>query len=128
MRDGSVGELMAVALLVAACTGGGVTEGPPPDPELVEAGATLYAAHCAECHGDDLRGTKRGPSHLSQVYEPDHHGDGAFLVAVQRGVRAHHWRFGDMPAVEGLDVADVEAIVAFVRERQRVEGFEPYPP
>jgi hypothetical protein len=31
-------------------------------------------------------------------------------------------------ACEGLTSEDVEAIVAFVREQQRVGGFEPYPP
>jgi hypothetical protein len=33
-----------------------------------------------------------------------------------------------MPPVEGLSAEDVEAIVGFVRERQRIQGFEPYPP
>jgi hypothetical protein len=32
-----------------------------------------------------------------------------------------------MPPVEGLTVQDVEAIVAFVRQTQQTEGFEPYP-
>lgn len=101
---------------------------PERDPELVEAGATLYAANCAECHGEDLRGTAKGPSHLSEIYEPGHHSDEAFLVAVTTGVMPHHWNFGPMPPVEGLTEADVAAIIAFVREAQRVEGFESYPP
>ena len=42
--------------------------------------------------------------------------------AVARGVRAHHWRFGDMPRVEGLTRGDVAAIVAYVRELQRANG------
>jgi len=33
-----------------------------------------------------------------------------------------------MPPVEGLTEEDVEAIIAFVRQSQREEGFEPYPP
>ena len=33
-----------------------------------------------------------------------------------------------MPVIEGLSDADVEAIVAYVRDTQRREGFEPYPP
>jgi hypothetical protein len=33
-----------------------------------------------------------------------------------------------MPVIEGLSDADVEAIVAFVRDAQGREGFEPYPP
>ncbi len=65
---------------------------------------------------------------LSAIYEPDHHADIAFLLAAQRGVSAHHWRFGDMPAVAAVTAEDVAAIVALVRETQRLEGFEPYPP
>ena len=95
---------------------------------MVAEGAELYQANCASCHGTDLRGTDTGPSHLSVVYEPNHHRDGAFLFAVLRGVQAHHWPFGDMAPVEGLTPEDVGAIVAFVREQQRLNGFEPYPP
>ena len=123
--------VIAVALLVVSC-GGGAGESdtsiPPQDPQLVETGAGLYELNCAECHGRDLRGTATGPSLLSVVYEPGHHAEGAFLVAVLRGSPAHHWQFGDMPPVPGLGVEDVEAIVALVRDRQRTEGFEPYPP
>ncbi len=124
-------SLVVMLLVISACGGqsaGIEAEIDPQDPELVATGAELYAANCAECHGDDLRGTDRGPSHLSEVYEPGHHADGAFLVAVLAGTPQHHWDFGPMPPVEGLSEADVEAIVAFVREQQRLEGFEPYPP
>jgi len=114
-------------LVLSACTVGSNDAIPPQDSALVEAGSELYAAHCAECHGSDLRGTDRGPSHLSQLYEPGHHGDGAFLVAVLRGVPAHHWNFGAMPPIQDLTPDNVEAIVAFVRERQRIDGFEPIP-
>jgi mono/diheme cytochrome c family protein len=98
------------------------------DSELVAVGGELYAEACASCHGANLRGTERGPSHLSEVYEPGHHADASFLLAVRRGVAPHHWSFGPMPTIEGLTDADVEAIVAFVRDAQRREGFEPYPP
>ncbi len=121
---------MATALvLTAACA---ATTDPPQqtddDPELVSEGSDLFAANCAQCHGPDLRGTNSGPSFFSEVYEPGHHGDGAFLVAVQSGSPQHHWSFGPMPPVQGLTSSDVEAIVAFVRQRQTQEGFEPYPP
>jgi len=122
-------QLLALSVLLAACGNASPeVDIPIQDPDLVAAGEELYAAKCAECHGADLRGTDKGPSHLSEVYEPGHHGDGAFLFAVQAGSRAHHWSFGDMPPVEGLSTEDVEAIVAFVREQQRIHGFEPYPP
>jgi mono/diheme cytochrome c family protein len=98
------------------------------DPDLVAAGEPLYQAGCALCHGADLKGTDKGPSHLSVVYEPNHHGDISFVLAAQNGVRAHHWPFGDMAPVPGLSDEDLEAVVAYVRENQRISGFEPYPP
>ncbi len=118
---------IAVSVVVAACGGG---DGSGADPSAspadeVAAGASLYAAHCAECHGEDLRGTDRGPSFLSRVYEPGHHADFAFQIAVQRGVRAHHWQFDDMPPIEGVSESEVDSIVAFVRDTQTREGFEP---
>ncbi len=124
----------ALAVLLACCGTG--------DPRLVDEsnspenaapvtgspatlqGADLYAATCAECHGADLRGTDEGPSFLSPVYNPNHHSDDNFRLAVQIGARQHHWRFGNMPPVEGLSEADVEAIIAFVREQQAIRGFE----
>ena len=39
--------------------------------------------------------------------------------AASLGVRAHHWYFGDMPAVEGLTRGDMTMIVAYIRELQR---------
>ena len=120
--------VLGAMILLAACSGAGEPDIAVQDADLVATGEDLYVAHCSECHGADLRGTDRGPSHLSEVYKPDHHADGAFLFAVQSGSRAHHWQFGDMPPISGLSTGDVEAIVAFVREQQRIHGFEPYPP
>jgi len=121
----------AIAIVLAGC--GGLRSGVDievlnQDPGLVAIGADLYATACASCHGDDLRGTEEGPSHLSEVYEPNHHADAAFLLAVRRGVAPHHWSFGPMPPIEGLTDDDVKAIVAFVRDVQGREGFESYPP
>jgi mono/diheme cytochrome c family protein len=98
------------------------------DPALVATGEPLYQTNCAECHGSDLRGTDTGPSHLSVVYQPSHHADLAFMLAARNGVQQHHWPFGDMLPVPTLSDADLEAIVAYVRENQRISGFEPYPP
>ena len=91
-------------------------------------GEALYQASCASCHGSDLRGTDQGPPHLSQVYASDHHPDASFRAAISQGSRAHHWDFGDMPPVEGLDDGEIDRIIAYVREQQEVHGLEPYPP
>lgn len=120
---------LALSLLVIGCGTGGdtPTASTEPDANQVARGEALALQSCAECHGTDLRGTDNGPSLLSVVYEPGHHSDAAFLLAVRQGVRAHHWSFGDMPPIEGLADEDVVSIAAFVRDRQEAEGFEPYP-
>ena len=38
------------------------------------------------------------------------------------GVRSHHWKFGNMPAIENLPRSDATAIVVYVRELQRANG------
>ena len=91
-------------------------------------GEALYQASCASCHGSDLRGTDQGPPHLSQVYAPDHHPDTSFRAAISQGSRAHHWDFGDMRPVDGLDDDEIDRIIAYVREQQETHGLDPYPP
>jgi mono/diheme cytochrome c family protein len=120
--------ILAFLFLAACSPAPGTVEVDEQDAALVEQGEPLYQQHCAECHGTDLRGTDIGPSPLSVVYEPNHHGDGAFLAAVSRGSPSHHWDFGPMPPIPGLSQEDVAAITAFVREQQRINGFESYPP
>ena len=108
---------------LAACGGSADQAAPGADGGQ---GAQLYEANCASCHGSDLRGTERGPSHLSIVYEPDHHNDDSFRSAIAQGAGAHHWNFGDMPSVGGLDDGEVDSIISFIRSEQRRQGFEPY--
>jgi mono/diheme cytochrome c family protein len=117
-----------LALAAGACGGdedGSVAAGAGDTPAD---GAAVYARACASCHGDDLRGTDKGPSHLSQVYEPGHHPDAAFRAAIVNGSPEHHWSFGDMAPVTGLSEAEVDAVIAFIRAQQEEQGFEPYPP
>ena len=123
-----IAVVLGVALAACSSPEGDSSDIPVQNVALVATGDVLYQTNCAECHGGDLRGTDKGPSHLSIVYVPGHHGDQAFVVAARAGVRAHHWDFGNMAAVEGLSDDDLTAIIAFVRENQRIEGFEPYPP
>ena len=86
-------------------------------------GLKTYEANCAACHGRNAAGQDGiAPPLVHVIYEPGHHGDESFQRAVARGVPAHHWRFGDMPPVEGLTRRDVAAVVAYVRELQRANG------
>lgn len=86
-------------------------------------GQAGFQAICASCHGENGVGRDgKGPPLIHRIYEPSHHGDESFQLAVKRGVRAHHWRFGDMPPVSGLTRADVTAITTYIREIQRANG------
>jgi mono/diheme cytochrome c family protein len=115
--------LPVVVAFVVACGSDEPQSGPSASADVVR-GAEVYASSCASCHGADLRGTDKGPSHLSIVYEPGHHGDGSFRSAIANGSPQHHWEFGDMEPVEGLSDDDVEAVIAFVRGEQERLGFE----
>ena len=109
--------------LAAGCGGDSSSDGEA-SAELVDRGAEVYAASGASCHGTDLEGTDRGPSHLSIVYEPNHHPDSSFRSAITNGAFEHHWSFGPMPPVEGLTDQDVDAVIAFVRAEQEARGFQ----
>lgn len=85
-------------------------------------GEAIFNENCAVCHGKWAVGTNQGPPLVHKIYEPSHHGDMAFYLAAERGVRAHHWRFGNMPAIEGVTKADVAKIIAYVRTLQRSNG------
>lgn len=114
---------VGLAVGLAAC-GSDDTEPTSATGSQLDRGAEVYAESCASCHGADLRGTDKGPSHLSIVYEPNHHTDDSFRSAIANGAPQHHWNFGDMEPVEGLSDDDVEAVIAFVRAEQERQGFE----
>lgn len=74
-------------------------------------------------HGADATGQEGvAPPLVHKIYEPSHHGDQAFFLAAKQGVRAHHWRFGDMPPVEGITDPEIERIVTYIRTLQRANG------
>jgi mono/diheme cytochrome c family protein len=86
-------------------------------------GKRAFDAKCAQCHGTNAAGQNgAAPPLVHKTYEPNHHSDMAFVLAAKNGVRSHHWRFGDMPPVEGLTDADVKMIARYVRELQKENG------
>lgn len=86
-------------------------------------GKRAFEAKCAECHGANAAGQNGvAPPLIHRTYEPSHHSDEAFQMAVRTGVRAHHWPFGNMPPVEDLTRADVQYIARYVRAVQRENG------
>jgi mono/diheme cytochrome c family protein len=123
VRRGSLAVAAALVVVAAACGNDGGESGAPDVAQADPArGQELFQSNCAACHGPMAEGTSAGPPLVHEIYEPGHHSDDAFQVAVAQGSPQHHWDFGPMPAVGGLDQEDVADITAWVRERQRDEG------
>ena len=95
---------------------------------LAAQGKTAFDANCAACHGVNAAGSDKGPPLVHNIYNPGHHGDGAFFLAAKQGSRNHHWRYGDMPPQPQVSEEQVAAIVRYVRELQRANGigFKPH--
>lgn len=79
-------------------------DGPPPAPELVRSGRTLFLASCAHCHGADAHGDEGPDLHGVQV------SDRYIANVIARGIK------GEMPAfAKKHGEADVRALIAYVR-------------
>lgn len=86
-------------------------------------GQRAFEVKCATCHGTNAAGQNGvAPPLVHKTYEPNHHGDMAFVLAAKNGVQSHHWNFGNMPPVEGLTDADVKMIARYIRELQKANG------
>ena len=94
-------------------------------PELsatARAGKQMFDRSCASCHGENARGSEKGPPLVDKTYHPGHHADISFELAVRRGVRAHHWMFGDMSPQPTVMPAEVSQITQYIRELQKANG------
>jgi len=120
--------IIIVAVIAAGAAGyfllGNDAAGPRQAALTVGTGEELFNANCADCHGPKATGSDKGPPLVHIYYEPSHHGDESFQRAVALGAQAHHWKFGDMAAIEGLSRENVEKIILYVRGLQREAGIE----
>ena len=86
-------------------------------------GEVIFNKACAACHGANAAGQEGvAPPLVHIIYEPSHHGDMAFQLAAANGVQSHHWRFGNMPPIEGVTQGEVAMIVEYIRQLQRANG------
>lgn len=121
----SRGWALAAGLL-AAC--GERADRPPQDvdpgpvPAALAEGERTYQARCLACHGPHGVGTSQGPPLVHRYYIPSHHADEAFRRAIRLGVVPHHWRFGPMPPIAGLDDHSVAGVIDYIRWLQRQRG------
>ncbi len=86
-------------------------------------GEAAFNENCSSCHGKNAAG-KSGvaPPLIHKIYEPNHHGDMAFVLAAKQGVRAHHWQFGNMPPVPDVSDQQITDIITYVRTLQRANN------
>ena len=89
-----------------------------------QSGRLPFDRSCSVCHGVHAAGSAKGPPLAHRAYHPGLHGDSAFDLAVRRGVRAHHWSFGDMPPQPDVTATELADITRYVRELQRANGIE----
>ncbi len=89
-----------------------------------QAGQLAFDRSCARCHGPHARGSATAPPLVHPTYRRAHHADVAFEFAVQRGVRAHHWRFEDMPPQPTVTAPEISQITRYVRELQAANGID----
>lgn len=93
--------------------------------ENAQIGERVFEAKCAVCHGRNAAGQNGvAPPLVHSIYRPGHHADAAFLIAARNGVRAHHWKFGNMPPVEGVTDGEVRLVTQYIRELQRANGID----
>lgn len=85
-------------------------------------GEKVFSKNCSVCHGKNAAGSDKGPPLVHKIYEPNHHADGSIYIAVKRGVRKHHWPFGNMPPVPGVTDQQIATIVSYIRTLQRENG------
>ncbi len=125
----SIVSVSIITMLIAGCTTTAVPTATQ-STTAIDRGPTVYDGEgsfqnrCAVCHGQLADGTATGPPLVNRLYEIGHHPNFSFHNAVNNGVTAHHWNFGDMPPIPNVDSAEIDAIICHVRDLQRAEGVQ----
>lgn len=114
IRRSAAAWLLAIALLAAALSGCGSTQGTD--------GRALFATNCALCHGPAGQGTDQGPSLRVVRYLPEQLSDAEMAAGIRNGVPEQEFDYGPMPAFPRLDDDEIDAIVEVVRDLQREGG------
>ena len=114
----AVRRRVAAAAVVVVLAWAGVACGTDGPGTATERGERVYAANCAQCHGDDLGGTERGPSLLLDAYGPGQLTDAAMADAIRNGVEQRLFEFGPMAGNGALGDEQIDAVIAVVRAEQ----------
>lgn len=131
-RTGTIVGVVAGAVLLAAGAALFLHLAAPKssdhDPATVALGQQLYAAHCAQCHGQNLEGQpgwreRRPDSRLpAPPHDPTghtwHHPDAHIFAATKEGMAAvaPPGYESDMPAFKDvLTAAEINAVIAFIK-------------
>jgi mono/diheme cytochrome c family protein len=93
-------------------------------PKRQESGAQIFESKCAGCHGPSASGSNNGPPLVHRIYQPGHHANASFYQAIRRGVKSHHWSFGDMPPIPGVTDEQIDQIISYVRKLQVKNGIK----
>jgi mono/diheme cytochrome c family protein len=88
------------------------------DPDSLPAGKYLFEDHCAECHGDNAEGTKKGPSLRADEVQSASHG-AIFWILTNGVVRR------GMPVWSKLPEPQRWQLVAYVKSLGRAPAAKP---
>ena len=84
----------------------------------------MFADHCGDCHGEDMRGTETGVALIERRLE-----SGDTVAAMMHSIRSSHAE-GGLPAFQNLNEDQVKGLAIYVGERrlgQKFEATDPLP-